>query len=467
MRANLRTRLRGIAAALGSLAFLLAGVFAVPTTATALEGEINLHDPSVIKAGGCYYAYSTGFENDPANRTGSITTYRTCEPTPDRGWRKVGNVWESTPAWITQAHGGQTPPNIWAPDINYIDGEYHLYYATAIWGVDHAAMGLATAPSPTGPWTDRGMVTDVNYPIDPDVVRGGDGRLYLAWGSWNGIYMHVLDESTGKLSTSDHNLWRIATNVEGVSIVRDGAYFYLLAPTGTCCSGTSSTYHTVVGRATSVAGPYYDRDGRNLLNGSQTVIMRGAWPRVGAGGGDVYTDGGNRYFAYHYYDADNGGRGTLDIRQLTFAAGWPILDAPLGRTDAVLQVRHSSMCADVWFESTEAGAGVSQGNCNGGDNQLWQTTRTGNTYQFRATHSGQCLAILGSSTTQGATVNQWTCNGADDQKWERVPVLGAYSLLRNVATGQCLEVSAHSTTNGAALSQWPCNRGDNQLWLMD
>jgi arabinan endo-1,5-alpha-L-arabinosidase len=456
---------RGLLAALGAAILLVAGLL-MASPAAALTGETRLHDPSVIKVGSCYYAYTTGFENDPNNPTGSIMTYRTCQATPAGGWQKINNVWSSTPQWITAAHG-RTPPNIWAPDINFIDGEYHLYYGTAIWGIDYAAMGLMTAPSPTGPWTDRGMVTDVNYPIDPDVVRGDDGRLYLAWGSFGGIYLHVLDESTGKLSTTDHNLWHLATHMEGASIVENGGYFYLLAPTGTCCNGTSSTYRTIVGRADSVTGPYHDKSGRNLVDGSSTTVLQGAWPRVGAGGGDVYTDGANRYFAYHYYDADSGGRETMDIRQLTFADGWPVFDAPVGRTDAVLLAKHSSRCADVWFESTATGAGVSQGNCNGGDNQLWRTTRSGNVYQFQAVHSGQCLEIFGASTTQGATANQWTCNGGTNQQWERIPAIGGYSMLRNVATGQCLEVGGFNTANGAALSQWPCNGGDNQLWLLN
>ncbi|WP_051325796.1 family 43 glycosylhydrolase [Glycomyces tenuis] len=461
-----RRTLAGGIALLMTVALALTGLL-VTTPASALEGEILLHDPSVIKADGCYYAYTTGFENDPNNRSGSVMVFRTCQATPAGGWEKIGNVWEQTPQWITDAHGGTTPPNIWAPDINYFDGEYHLYYGTAIWGIPHAAMGLATAPTPNGPWTDQGMITDLNYPIDPDVVRGEDDRLYVAWGSWNGIYMHALDESTGKFSTTDDDLHRLAVNVEGTSIVQDGGYFYLLAPTGSCCIGTDSTYHTVVGRATSVTGPYYDQSGRNLVDGgSSTVLMRGPWPHVAAGGGDVYTDGDERYFAYHYYDADNYGRGTLDIRQLTFADGWPIFDAPLGRTDAVLQARHSNLCADVWAHSTANAAAVNQGDCNGGDNQLWQVTRDGEVYQFQATHSGQCLEIYGASTAQGATANQWPCNGGDNQKWERIPVIGAYSMLRNVATGQCLEVSAFSTAVGAALSQWPCNGGDNQLWLM-
>ncbi|MEU4385465.1 RICIN domain-containing protein [Promicromonospora sp. NPDC023805] len=436
------------------------------TPAAALTGQTRLHDPTVIKVGSCHYAFSTGFENDSQNPSGSITIYRTCDSTAATGWTKVGNTWSSTPAWITQELGS-TPPNIWAPDVNYFDGEYHLYYGASLWGTADAAMGLLTATNPAGPWTDRGMVTDVNYPIDPDVVRGGDGRLYVSWGSWTGgaSYLHVLDEGTGKLSTSDHNLWRVATGVEGVSIVQDGGYFYMFGSKGACCSGTSSTYYTVVARATSVTGPYYDQAGQDIANGGGTVVMRGASPRVAAGGADVYADGSAKYLAYHYYDAANGGRETLDVRPLTFSGGWPVLGTALGRTDVVMQVQHSSMCLDVWEQSTQNNAAVNQGNCNGGANQGWRLVASGGAHQIVNVNSGKCLQPQGASTTAGAAMVQVDCAGVSAQRWTITPTVGAYASVRNAGSNLCLEVYGSSGTNGAAASQWSCNGGANQNWL--
>src|SRR5690349_11295276 len=60
--------------------------------AQALSGDLRMHDPSVIKVGGCYYGFSTGFENDPLNPSGSITLRKTCAGTAASGWTKVGNV---------------------------------------------------------------------------------------------------------------------------------------------------------------------------------------------------------------------------------------------------------------------------------------------------------------------------------------------------------------------------------------
>jgi arabinan endo-1,5-alpha-L-arabinosidase len=320
---------RRMTASLIAGALALVSIVLAPTSAHALSGDTRLHDPSVMKVGNCYYGFSTGFENDPLNPSGSITIRKTCGGTAASGWTKVGNVWNATPAWITTRLGA-TPPNIWAPDIKFFNNKYHLYYAASLWGQNTlAAMGVATATNIEGPWTDQGMVTDVNYPIDPNVDWGPNNTMYVSWGSWNGTYMHVLNPSTGKLSTTDNNLWKIATGIENPSIVLNGGYYYLFGSRGSCCSGVNSTYYTVVGRSASITGPYLDKNGTNMASGGGSTVLTGSSPKVAAGGGDAYDDGTLKYFAYHYYDANNAGRETLDIRQMTFSNGWPVMGAPL------------------------------------------------------------------------------------------------------------------------------------------
>jgi arabinan endo-1,5-alpha-L-arabinosidase len=462
-----------VALAIGVLQLVVAG------PAQALSGDTRMHDPSVIKVGNCYYGFSTGFERDPLNPSGSITERRTCDTTAASGWTKVRNVWESTPSWIT-AKLGKTPPNIWAPEIKYFNHRFHLYYGASVWGTAYAVMGLATATNIAGPWTDRGIVTDVNYPIDPDVEVGADGRLYVAWGSFtgDGIFMHVLNPATGKLSTTDSNLWHLATGMEGATFLRDGKYFYLLGSEGGCCSGTNSTYYTVVGRATTITGPYLDQNGVDLTAGGGTTVLRGAWPKVAAGGADAFEDDSPdpfwrlhrgkpaNYLAYHYYDADNSGQETLDIRRVTFANGWPIFAAPLGSANNHLLNGNSGLCADVWYLSTADDAAVNQGNCNSGSNQQWVLTRVGSNYRLANVNSGKCLTIYGSSTTDGAAAVQRTCDTGAGQLWKKVPTIGGYVTLTNVNSGQCLEVYGATSTNGAGMNQWPCNGGTNQQWLI-
>lgn len=188
-----------IVAVLSCMALLGVGV----QPAHALSGDVTMHDPSLIKVGSCYYGYSTGAFGRGG---GTISIRRTCNAGGATGWTYVGTIFNSVPAWIT-ARLGRTPPNLWAPDINYINGMYYLYYGGSIWGNGgKAVMGLATASNPAGPWTDRGEVTNLNYPIDPNVFSA-NGTMYIMWGSWDGIYMRVLDPATGKLSTSNTTMW--------------------------------------------------------------------------------------------------------------------------------------------------------------------------------------------------------------------------------------------------------------------
>ncbi|QDN74302.1 family 43 glycosylhydrolase (plasmid) [Streptomyces sp. S1A1-7] len=454
-----------LAAIVAALMTLLGLLTAGP--AQALSGDVRMHDPSVIKVGTCYYGFSTGFENDSLNPSGSITERRTCDSTPATGWTKIGNVWDSTPSWITDKLGS-TPPNIWAPDIKYFNGTYHLYYAGSLWGTSYAVMGLATATNIEGPWTDQGMVTDVNYPIDPNVDWGPDGRLYISWGSWtgSGTYMHVLDSSTGKLSTTDNNLWHIAVGIENPTIILNGGYYYLFGSKGTCCSGVNSTYYTVVGRSAAITGPYLDQNGTDMASGGGTSVLTGAYPKVAAGGADAYDDGSSKFLAYHYYDGNNSGQETLDIRQVTFSGGWPVIAGPLGAANNHLLNRNSAKCADVWYLSTADGAAVNSGNCNSGANQQWVPTAVAANYELVNVNSGKCLQISGASTADGAVAVQSTCTGAAQQLWTKTAVIGGYVTFANVNSGKCLEVAGASTANGAALDQSSCNAGTNQQWLV-
>ncbi|WP_447007265.1 RICIN domain-containing protein [Saccharothrix isguenensis] len=429
------------------------------TPATALSGDVVGHDPSVMKVGSCYYSFATDAP--------TISVRRTCAGNAATGWTRIANVWGSTPRWIIDRLG-ENPTHIWAPDIKFFNNRYYLYYAASIPGKGYyAVMGLLTSPSIEGPWTDQGMITDRDYPIDPAVEWGQDGRLYVAWGSWYGTYMRVLDPATGKLSTSDTRTWRVANGIEGQTFMYRDGYYYLFGSEGSCCIGTNSTYYTVVGRSTSLTGPYLDRNGVALTAPEGgTVVMRGAWPKVGAGGADVYDDGAEKYLAYHYYNGNQNGRPELDIRHISMVNGWPVLSAPLDSRSNHLVNQNSNMCADVWGSSTADGAPVNQYGCHSAANQFWTVTRVGDNYRLVAAGSGKCLAIAGGSTAGGAAAVQQTCNSSTAQLWTRTPTIGGYFTLANVNSRQCLELSAFSTTAGTALTQYTCNGGANQQWLL-
>jgi arabinan endo-1,5-alpha-L-arabinosidase len=299
-----------------------------------------VHDPSMAEEDGTYYVFSTG---DPAGAIGNgniqIRTSRDL-----RDWAYAGTVFAAKPAWITSALGDI--PNLWAPDISYFDGLWHLYYAGSSFGSNNSVIGLATTPtldprSPRYHWTDDGLVfrsspSDNYNAIDPSLVNGADGSKWLVFGSyWSGIKLISLDPATGKPATSAPAINSIAAKPfpdpeEGAGIVYHDGYYYLFAAVDTCCRGISSTYHIQVGRSVSVTGPYTDAGGTAMLNGGGMEVQGTDAGMIGPGSPFVFSArDGQDWLVYHYYDAYSGGDAWLQIRPLTWIGGWPLTGDPL------------------------------------------------------------------------------------------------------------------------------------------
>jgi beta-xylosidase len=97
-------------------------------TTDTTDPYIFVHDPSMAEEDGTYYVFSTG---DPAGAIGNgniqIRTSRDL-----RNWTYQGTVFAAKPTWITSTVGNI--PNLWAPDISYFGGLWHLYYAGSSFG---------------------------------------------------------------------------------------------------------------------------------------------------------------------------------------------------------------------------------------------------------------------------------------------------------------------------------------------
>src|SRR5664279_2880587 len=173
-------------------------------------GQIRpIHDPSIIKADDQYYVFCTG-DGIPIHRSPDLVNWSIPFP---------ASVFAKTPAWALAEIPGAT--NIWAPDISYYNGKYHLYYAVSTFGSNRSVIGLATNTTLDFKtegfnWVDQELVVDShrsdNYNcIDPNLVLDADNVPWLAFGSfWTGIKMRRLDYATGKLSADDTTLYSLA-----------------------------------------------------------------------------------------------------------------------------------------------------------------------------------------------------------------------------------------------------------------
>ena len=299
-----------------------------------LSGDIRTHDPSMIRHGTSYYVFSTGDEN--GLNDGTIQIRRS----DDRAyWQLSGTVFDTPPAWIAQELGTR-PPNLWAPDVCYFNGAYHVYYAGSTFGSNASVIGLATNTTldvrdPAYKWEDRGMVVrsqrTYNWnAIDPDLVWDNAGVPWLVFGSfWNGIKMHRIDPATGLLDAQDTTLYSLASRgggaIEAPSIVFHDGFYYLFVSFDACCRGAQSTYRIMVGRSEQITGPYVDRDGAALAQGGGTELLAGDDRLAGPGGQDVLVDGARDMLVFHAYNRALNGLPQLQVRPITWDEGWPVI----------------------------------------------------------------------------------------------------------------------------------------------
>src|ERR1700691_2069778 len=294
---------------------------------------IFVHDPSIAREGGTYYLFSTG---DPAGVIGNgniqIRTSRNL-----RQWAYTGTVFATKPAWITTALGNI--PNLWAPDISFFNGLWHLYYAGSSFGSNNSVIGLATTPtldprSPAYHWTDDGLVfgstsADDYNAIDPSLVNAAHGGKGLVFGSfWSGIKLIALDAATGKPATSPA-VYSLAAKAspdaeEGAGITYPDGYSSLFVSVGYCSRGISSTYHIQVGRSATVTGPYLDAAGTPMLNAGGMDVQGTDAGMIGPGSPFVFANVGASYLVYHYYDAFDQGDAWVQVRPLAWIDGWPV-----------------------------------------------------------------------------------------------------------------------------------------------
>jgi len=292
-----------------------------------LSGNTGAHDPTIVKEGSTYYRFVTG-PNIPM----------ACSPDL-KEWTSCGHVFLAKPGWTIKAVPGVA--DLWAPDIQFFNGKFHLYYSASTFGSNLSAIGLVTTPTldpknPSTKWTDEGAVVsstfkDTYNAIDPNLVIDHEGQPWLAFGSyWSGIKLIKIDAQTGKPAADDSKVYAIAQRhvppyaIEGAFILPRGGEYFLFVSFDACCKGVDSDYKIMVGRSKSITGPYLDRDGKDMLSGGGSLVLDGDERWRGPGHNSILSDGGKTYLVYHSYDASAAGTPKLRVEELVWdAAGWP------------------------------------------------------------------------------------------------------------------------------------------------
>jgi len=279
----------------------------------------SLPDPTVIKApDGYFYLYATeNIKNVPIYRSKDLVN-----------WRSVGTA-------FTDQTRPQMVPNgrVWAPDINLIGDKYVMYYSKSTWGGEwECGIGVATANRPAGPFTDVGKLfisseIEVQNSIDPFYIEDEEGRKFLFWGSFRGIYGIELSDDGLSLKPGAEKVQIAGTLTEGTYIYKHDGYYYLFGSAGTCCDGLNSTYRVMVARSENLLGPYVSKSGALALENHFELLLQKSNKVVGPGHNSeiVQDDAGQYWMLYHGFDAadPDGGR-KVYLDQITWGRdGWP------------------------------------------------------------------------------------------------------------------------------------------------
>lgn len=278
--------------------------------------DYSLPDPSLIKGeDGYFYLYATeDIRNLPIHRSRNLVD-----------WEYVGTAFTDSTRPNFEKDGG-----LWAPDINKIGDQYVLYYSMSRWGGEWTCgIGCAISEKPEGPFQDKGMLfrsneIKVQNSIDPFYIED-EGKKYLFWGSFRGIYAVELTSDGFSVKEGSTPKQIAGTAYEGTYIYKKGEYYYLFASIGSCCEGLKSTYTTVVGRSKNLMGPYFDRNGGEMMHNHHEILIHKSNAFVGTGhNSEIVEDkNGDTWFLYHAVSVKNPDGRVLMLDRINWKNGWP------------------------------------------------------------------------------------------------------------------------------------------------
>jgi len=273
-------------------------------------------DPSIIRSGDTYYAIGTSSEWGPH--------FPIFKSTNLSDWQQTGFVFDKAPAW--------TKASFWAPEYYFHKGTYYVYYTARRKSDGVSCIGVATSKYPDRGFTDHGMLIDFGKEAIDAFVYNDNGQLYITWKAY-GLDKRPIEILGSKLADDGLSLEgepftllkdTQGKGIEGQSILKQGAYYYLFYSAGACC-GIECSYHVNVARAKTITGPYEDYDQNPILTN------RDGWKCPGHGT-FVNNQKEETYYIYHAYRASSNvftGREGLVSQLRWTASGWPAFGSQL------------------------------------------------------------------------------------------------------------------------------------------
>lgn len=307
--------------------------------------DADFPDPAVVRAAdGTFYAYAT------QTVRGGLVNIQVAQSTDLVRWSLLGDALPQRPAWSTRVW------NFWAPHVVRDDarGRYVMYYAAHHDAVDGKCIGIATSPTPRGPFSDVGApLVCAADGFNIDAMAFDDpvsGRRFLYWGSSDREPLVVQELAADGLSFAAGSAPRAVLApgqdaeysrlVEAPWVIYRDPWYYLFYSGDDCC-GSPPHYAVLVARATDALGPFQRLGEANGTGRSEILAGTGYW-RAPGHNAVVTDDAGADWILYHAVDPArpmqdevNFVRRPMLIDRLRYHDGWPYVEGGQPSVDRV------------------------------------------------------------------------------------------------------------------------------------
>ncbi|WP_127503976.1 glycoside hydrolase family 43 protein [Actinoplanes solisilvae] len=250
-------------------------------------------DPSILRVGSDYYIATSTFEWYPGVRVHHSTDLVS--------WQPRGGV--LTERRLLDLAGTADSCGIWAPNLTYAHGLFHLLYtdvSTFAGGYWDPQNYLVTAPSIDGPWSDPVVLHGRGF--DASLFHDEDGVTWMLsmradWrpgrNRFAGIEIQQYDHRERRLTGPVHLIFEgtDAGLTEAPNVYRKDGWYYLVTAEG----GTSWEHQVTVARSRSLLGDYEVSPGGPLLTSAGRPEL--ALQKAGHGS-LVQTPAGEWYLAH-------------------------------------------------------------------------------------------------------------------------------------------------------------------------
>lgn len=143
---------------------------------------------------------------------------------------------------------------MWAPDCVEHQGRYYLLFPSGLASERGFGIGIATAPSPIGPFTPAAKPLDGVRGIDPCMLQTSRGESYLFWAGNGGITVARMNDDYQSLAETPKTIAGLPDGFkEGPFAFERNGLFYLTFPWVRQKNGTETLAYAM---SESPEGPY-------------------------------------------------------------------------------------------------------------------------------------------------------------------------------------------------------------------